>query len=129
MLRAGAGKTPGMYLAPVSNKAAEGIRVFIIDLEFLGAEFANFFLKENFSFTPAKTFLALAVVRIRASVASLLAGTALAFIGSIVKHYNFSSKSKIRAAFPKLKSWKAALKFALLRGLKPENRKNHKSPD
>jgi hypothetical protein len=50
---AGSGNPAGQDFSPFGNKAAEGIRVLIVYLQLLDAEFANLLLKINLSFTPA----------------------------------------------------------------------------
>jgi hypothetical protein len=56
MLRACAGNPPGKYLSPFGDKTAQRIRVFVVNFQFLDAEFADFFLKKSlaaFSATAA----------------------------------------------------------------------------
>jgi hypothetical protein len=64
MLCAGSGNTPGQYLPPLGNKTAQRIRVFVIDLEFLNAKFAYFFLGEKNlrAFPPAHPVIAVTSV-------------------------------------------------------------------
>jgi hypothetical protein len=56
MLCTGAGDTPGQYLSPFGNKAAEGVGVLIIYFYFLDAEFADFLLEINLALAPAAIF-------------------------------------------------------------------------
>jgi hypothetical protein len=102
VFRAGAGNTPGKYLAPVGDKAAEGIRVLVVDLEFLGTEFTDLLFKEDLSLTaaPAETILAIAAVGIRVSVAPIRPGTMFTFHIFFVKHYN--SYKSARHSLPKV---------------------------
>jgi hypothetical protein len=89
VFRASTGNTPGKYLSPISNKTAESIRVFVVDLELLGTEFADFFLKENLPLAaPAKTLFAITTFGISVPVAPIHSGTMLTFHIFFVKHYN-----------------------------------------
>jgi hypothetical protein len=49
VLGTGSGDTARKDFTPLGYKTAEGIRVFVIDLEFLGAKTADFLLEENFA--------------------------------------------------------------------------------
>jgi hypothetical protein len=91
VFRAGAGNAPGKYLAPVGDKTAEGIRILVVDLEFLGTEFADFLLKENLPLAaPAKTILAVTTLAVRIPVTPIHPGTVFTFHIFFVKHYNSS---------------------------------------
>jgi hypothetical protein len=95
VFRAGTGNTPGKYLAPIGDKAAESIRVLVVDLEFLGTEFTNLLLKEDLPLAaPAKTILAVTALGIRISVAPIRPGTMFTFHIFFVKHYNSSKKRR-----------------------------------
>jgi hypothetical protein len=89
VFRAGTGNAPGKYLAPVGNKAAEGIRVLIVDFEFLGTEFTDLLLKKDLSpAAPAKTLLAVTAFGIRIPVAPIRPGAMLTLGIFFFKHYN-----------------------------------------
>jgi hypothetical protein len=68
MFRAGAGNTPGKDLAPIGNKTAEGVRVFIVYLQLLGAEFADLFLKIDLAPLAAPAIITVAAVNFHAPV-------------------------------------------------------------
>jgi hypothetical protein len=96
VFRAGTGNTSGKYLAPVGDKAAEGIRVLVVDLEFLGTEFTDLLFKEDLSLAaaPAETILAITALGVRVSVAPIRPGAMFTFHIFFVKHYNSSKKRR-----------------------------------
>jgi hypothetical protein len=58
----GSGNTAGKNFSAFGYKAAEYIRVLIIDLQLLNAEFANLLFKENFAFAAAGAFAVPSVI-------------------------------------------------------------------
>jgi hypothetical protein len=49
MLRAGAGNAAGQDFSPFRNETAKHVRVFVVDFQFLEAEFTDLLFKEDFS--------------------------------------------------------------------------------
>jgi hypothetical protein len=93
VFRAGTGNTPGKDLAPIGNKTAKGIRVFIVDLQLLGTEFADLLLKINLTLAPA--IIAVTAVYITAPIHP---GAMLTVHIFFVKHNN-SSNFKLSKRF------------------------------
>jgi hypothetical protein len=60
MLCAGTGNPARKNFAALGRKTAETVRILIVDLEFLRAEFAHFFLEVNLSLTSTATVVAVA---------------------------------------------------------------------
>jgi hypothetical protein len=52
---AGAGNASGKNLSPFGDEPAQCIRFFVIDFQFLGAEFADFLLEKNLTAFCAAT--------------------------------------------------------------------------
>jgi hypothetical protein len=58
----GSGNTAGKDFSAFGYKAAEYIRILIIDLQLLNAEFADLLFKENFAFAAPGTFTVPSVI-------------------------------------------------------------------
>jgi hypothetical protein len=61
VFRASAGDAPGQDLSPFRYESSQGIRVFIINFQFLSAEFADFFLEKDLAFSAPTHFAVPAV--------------------------------------------------------------------
>jgi len=68
MFRAGTGNTPGKDLPPLGNKAAECIRIFIVNFHLLDTEFANPLFKESFAAFSAPAEFIIAVTAFHLAV-------------------------------------------------------------
>jgi hypothetical protein len=93
MFCTGPGNPARQYLSPICDKPAQHIRVFVVYLQLLSAEFADFLLKKALSFTtpPTPVFTVPAIhLALRASV---LPGM-LVFYIFFIRH-NYSLKLKI----------------------------------
>jgi hypothetical protein len=62
MFGAGAGNTAGQYFTPLGDKPAQYIRILIVYLKFLGAEFADLLLKKNLSLSAPAAVIAVPAV-------------------------------------------------------------------
>jgi len=56
MFRTGSGYTAGKNFTPLSRKTTQTIRILVVNLKFLGAEFAHLFLEIDLSFSATAIF-------------------------------------------------------------------------